>query len=126
MKKALEEEDSQGGGGGCELCSDEPVVDDGHDPLEAAAEAAAGAKKAVHYCVECGQRMCEQCGTMHRRMKATQSHQLVDLAAKAAAAGEAIEKQLRSAMSAPANCQLHPAEQLKVSRTQDTTAYLRL
>jgi hypothetical protein len=109
LKRALEADDENAG---CELCSEpvEPRADE--SPELASSEAVT--KKATHYCVDCGQRMCDQCGTMHRRMKATSGHQLVDLSAKAAAAAEAVEKQLQAAMAATTSCAAHPAENLKV------------
>lgn len=114
LKRALEADDDHTG---CELCSepeeptrpDEPPATETDSPLSEAA-----VKKATHYCVDCGQKMCDQCGTMHRRMKATSGHQLVDLGAKAAAATEAVEKQLHAAMAATTSCAVHPAENLKV------------
>jgi len=109
LKRALEDDD----GSGCELCFEPPQQD--QEPPGADSDGSPSTtKKAAHYCVDCAQRMCDQCGTMHRRMKATAGHQLLDLGAKAAAAAEAIEKQLRASMSATTSCAVHPAEHLKV------------
>lgn len=115
LKKALEADDEDAG---CELCS-EPVESHPDESPESAAASEAMTKKATHYCVDCGQRMCDQCGTMHRRMKATAGHQLVDLSAKAAAAAEAVEKQLQASMAATTSCAAHPAENLKVCATSN-------
>lgn len=80
---------------GCEVCCAENGDED--------------AKVAEFYCMECTQKMCNQCGAMHRRMKATNKHKLLDLASGIR------NEDLRELTTLAVNCcDQHPSEAIKV------------
>ena len=63
------------------------------------------AKFAKWYCVACGQKLCGQCFDVHKKLRATRSHQVVDL-------GDRETKHLVT--SRPSFCDRHHDEQIRL------------
>jgi len=73
----------------CELCSELDVETTG-----------------TSYCVECEQSYCDQCTLVHRKLKMSKSHKVVDIKDKPSA-----EERFKMAVS---YCEEHPKEEIKL------------
>ena len=67
-------------------------------------------KKTFVYCVECEEKMCEQCAAIHRNMKMTKLHQLIPQGST-----PRLEHLLKSAQI---RCDQHPREEVKLYCTE--------
>jgi len=61
---------------------------------------------ATTYCVECEQNFCDQCSLVHRKLKMSKSHQVIDVKDKPSA-----EELIKMAVS---YCEQHPKEEIKL------------